>query len=319
MTADRPTQDNSQSGIPWWKLHLRSLAAGVLAVVVVAASGVYLGGFRTASSSHSVTTTTSSATVSKISTTSTLPPVGTGYLATGASFVDFIQWNNSSGNLSGSEQTVNTTGNTPNLSTTSGTFRVTGSLDGSTISLSFDGSNGGAAVFGTATEESVVLNFPQSDGTLAPITFLKADAAQFNNAVTQLQGAIQEANQSAIQEAQALQEQQLSSIETTGIVIGTMQGSYSTKGASDMKEFTFGQLPLAICYDVSGSSVGTLSYEIGFSQYNPIYDSSGATASSNTSGCVLDPGNDSGQETFDVAMSGTGSYSVTVKQQRPVG
>lgn len=328
------TNPSAPSGGTRRQQRSRKVLFGSLAGIVIVGGGIYFTeqapSNQTNVSAVSHQTVTSAAFVPTTTTASKSPSpslIGTGYLAAGSTFVDFIQWNNSSGSLSGSEQNVTATGSPPNLSTENGTSRVSGVLRGSTISISLDG---GAPVFGAATETSIVLNFPQPDGTLSPITFHKAGVTQFNNAVIQLNNTIQAANQSALeaaqqaalqaaQQAKAAKGQELSSIEATGNVIGTIDNSYSTPGASDMTELTFGQLPLAICYQVSGSSVGILSYEIGISSFHPLYDSSGATASSNTTGCVLDPGNDMGQDTFDVAMSGTGSFSVTVKQENPSG
>ncbi len=227
MTANPPQPNNNHPEIPWWKLHLKSLVAVAFVIVILAVSGVYLGESRTSSSLHLVTTTTSSTTVSNVKTTSTFPPVGTGYLATGASFVDFIQWSDGNDTLSGSAQVITTTGQPPNMSTTSNTIRVTGTIQGSTISLSFGGA---AATFGTVSGESVVLNFPQSDGTLAPITFQQANAAAYNKATAGLENAINTENQVASQ-AQAVQAQ-LSKIDSQVQVVDSDLSSLSTTGLS---------------------------------------------------------------------------------------
>ena len=134
----------------------------------------------------------------------TAPPVGSGYLATGSNFMEFIQWNDNGGNLVGSLQAVSTSGQSPNLTTTSDRGSVTGSLNGSSLSLSFDG---GAPAFGTLSGGSFTLNIPQSDGTLAPVTFQGATAAQFNDDVSELHGRVNQANQTA-SNAQALQQKQ---------------------------------------------------------------------------------------------------------------
>lgn len=214
MTAKQPSQNNNQSETPWWKLHLKPLGAGIFGIVVLAAGSFYLGGSRTSSSLHPVTptSTTMSTSASGIRTTSTVSPVGTGYLAAGTSFVDFIQWNDSNGTLSGSAQIITTKGQSPNVVTASNTLPIAGTIHGSTISLSFGniwtGSlAGGAAIFGTFTGNSLTLNFPQSDGNLAPITFQRATAVVFNDAVAQLQNTLNSENQ-ATSQAQASQAQQ---------------------------------------------------------------------------------------------------------------
>jgi hypothetical protein len=75
---------------------------GLPSVLLVAGGGIYLGR-RLFSLSPSSASGTAGA-------PSTLPPVGTGYLATGPDFVDFIQWNDSNSNLSRSAQAVTTRG-----------------------------------------------------------------------------------------------------------------------------------------------------------------------------------------------------------------
>src|SRR5579884_3983124 len=84
----------------WWQW---AIVATI--VLVVSAGGTYLGGFGSTSSTGGIATW--------------LPPVGTGFLATGPSFVDFIQWNDNNGNLSGTAQTVIVQGSPPNASTES--------------------------------------------------------------------------------------------------------------------------------------------------------------------------------------------------------
>jgi hypothetical protein len=97
-----------------------------------------------------------------------------------------------------------TTGQAPNLSTTSNTLRITGTMQGSTITLSFDD---GPDAFGTLSGGSFTLNFPQPDGTLSPITFNSASASQYNSVLTNLKQRIAQANQTAAN-AQALQQEE---------------------------------------------------------------------------------------------------------------
>lgn len=94
MIAKQSPLNNNQSETPWWKLHLKPLGAGILGIAVLAAGSFYLGGSRTSSSLHPVTptSTTMSSTASNIRTTSTLSPVGTGYLVTGANIRQVADW-----------------------------------------------------------------------------------------------------------------------------------------------------------------------------------------------------------------------------------
>lgn len=126
-------------------------------------------------------------------------PVGSGYLATDSNSVAFIQWVDDHGTVSGSAQIVGTQGTAPKLTLTSTTERVTGTVDGSTLHISFDGA---PDTFGTVAGSRVTLNFPQSDGTLASTTFRKASTSAFDDAVSKLRAAVARSNQQA-QAAQA--------------------------------------------------------------------------------------------------------------------
>src|ERR1700728_3490011 len=164
----------------WWII-------AVLAVLLVSAGGVYLGTRPSSSPSHPANA------------------VGTGYLAKGSGFVIFIQWNDDNGSLRGSAQVLTTTGEAPNLTNGSQTVSVTGSLEGSTITLSF---NDGAPTFGTLSNGSFTVNFPQSDGSLSPVTFASATASQYNTALAKLNNEITKENRTAENAEELAQEQQ---------------------------------------------------------------------------------------------------------------
>ncbi len=71
---------------------------------------------------------------------------------------------------------------------------------------------------------------------------------------------------------------------------------------------------LQICWVVKGGSVASLSYEIG----SPLAGSTvlyGQGGSQNSTGCLYDPGNDTGTEIFAVNESGIGSYAVSLNEQ----
>src|ERR1700728_4677538 len=70
-------------------------------------------------------------------TTTTLPPVGAGYLASGSGFVDFIQWIDRGGKLAGTAQAVTSQGSAPNITTNNETLTLRGDRKGSQISLRF--------------------------------------------------------------------------------------------------------------------------------------------------------------------------------------
>lgn len=133
------------------------------------------------------------------------PAVGSGYLETDPSDAAFIQWNDTNGKLDGTLQLVSVSGQPPNASTSSTSLVVKGSITGSTISLSFDGS---ALQFGTLSGGSFTINIPQSDGTLAGLTFAASSATSFNQAVAKLQSDVDQANQTAANAQALAQEEQ---------------------------------------------------------------------------------------------------------------
>lgn len=152
----------------------------LVGVVLIGGLAAVLVNLRSSSNS------TSPASVS--GTTSTVPgqgAVGTGYLATDSGDVIFIQWTQSGTSVNGTAEVDTLSGTPPNQSVSTKTINVTGQLQGSTITLSF---NGGTEVFGTLSGGSFTVNFPQTDGSLAPVTFTSATATQFNQALAALQG-----------------------------------------------------------------------------------------------------------------------------------
>lgn len=187
----------------------RLLLAIAAAVIVVAGGTAFAitvtshSGSAPRRTPHSVSSSIASSTDAVPTTVIGVSPVGSGFLASGDGFVDFIQWTNDHGQLSGSAQAIGVSGQVPDTQTTNETLTVSGSLNGSTLSLSFDG---GAATFGTFTGNGFTLNFPQPDGTLAPVPFHHAAAAAFDDQVTTIRQNVananaREANAEAIQQA----------------------------------------------------------------------------------------------------------------------
>jgi len=118
------------------------------------------------------------------------PPAPGGYLATGSNYVLFIQFTNTNGILSGEwDEADETTDNPPQVRTFNSTFsaNLAGtqfnlSVNGRTYAGSFDGSN-------------FTIEFPQTDGTLAPISLSAASIDDYNNAVRQLQQNVSQQDQ----------------------------------------------------------------------------------------------------------------------------
>jgi hypothetical protein len=161
--------------------------------------------------------------------------VGSGYLAKESEAIVFIQWNQSGKNLSGSAQVEALSGDPPNQSVSTDTISVSGQINGSTITLSF---NDGAKVFGTLSGGTFTVNFPQRDGSLAPVRFTAATASQFNNALTALQGNTGSANESAAA-AQAVASEEQSIDKAAQAVEGDISGLSVTQNlSSDLGEFS---------------------------------------------------------------------------------
>ena len=129
---------------PWWQW-----AVAAVAVLTVLGGGLLLG--------RSALKPASSRFAGTRGSTSSPPATGTGYLASDSGDVLFIQWNDDNGHIDGTVQVVTASGNPPDASTTSNTVSVTGSIQGSSISLSFDGS---PLQFGTVAGGSFSVNFP---------------------------------------------------------------------------------------------------------------------------------------------------------------
>ena len=204
----------SRSQLWWW-----ALPVGVVVLVAIATAiliGVHGSGNQATSARGGSTTTTTS------------PPVGNGYLSSNSNTAIFIQWNQSGQSVSGTAQADSITGSPPNESLSTNTITVTGQQNGSTISLSF---NGHTEEFGTITSGSFTLNFPQSDGSLAPVTFQQSSTSAFNSAVAALNAAISQANQTAAEKAQ-IQKQQAAingDLQTVNDDITTLnRASFST-------------------------------------------------------------------------------------------
>lgn len=186
-----PAGDRKWYSPRWW---------WVFPIAALLAAGVGIGLLSTNSASNPTPQSRSSSN----STASTQPAVGTGSLADLSSEVIFIQWNQSGDSFSGTAQDDSVTGNPPDQTLSSQTLNVTGQLNGSSISLSF---NSGDQEFGTIEFGHFTLNFPQQDGTLAPVTFHAASSNEFNADVGTLHSEISQDNQTAAnQQAIARQE-----------------------------------------------------------------------------------------------------------------
>jgi hypothetical protein len=181
----------------WYSPRLWWIIPGVLVLGAAGAGAVV----ATRPKSHVAAPSTHSRSTNKTASNA----VGTGYLASTNDGVIFIQWTQTGDMLSGTAEDDTLSGSPPNQTVATDTITVSGQVNKSQISLSF---NGGASVFGTLSGGSFTVNFPQTDGSLAAITFRAASATQFNQALSNLQSNTGSANQSAAQAETITSEQQ---------------------------------------------------------------------------------------------------------------
>lgn len=119
---------------------------------------------------------------------STSQPVGSGYLAMTSIADVFLQWQVTGSTVKGTAEDVSVTGMPPHASTTRTTASVRGTIQGSSISLSF---NSGVRHFGTFSGSSFTIDVPLANGILAPLTFRQATAQRYNAVVATLQSTVE--------------------------------------------------------------------------------------------------------------------------------
>ncbi len=134
-------------------------------------------------------TGTSSNTGSKPSNNPSTPG---GYLATGSTYVLFIQFTNTNGTLSGEWDEAYDVRNTNNVLQVN-TFNTSFSalLNGTQFNLTIDGHT----YAGSFNGNNVTIEFPQQDGTLTPITLTPASVSDYNNAIAAFENSVNQANQ----------------------------------------------------------------------------------------------------------------------------
>ena len=137
--------------------------------------------------------TVQTVTLTSAQTPTTNPPSPSGYLASGSNYVLFIQFINTNGTLSGEWNEADVVANTStnvlqvnpfhtNFSAFLNGTQFNLDVNGHTYAGSFDGNN-------------VTIEFPQQDGTLAPITLTPSSIDNDNIAITNLQNNVNQENQ----------------------------------------------------------------------------------------------------------------------------
>ena len=125
------------------------------------------------------------------------------YLATGSSSVEFIQWEPTTGNAIRGTLTADTVSGAAGQQTIS-SQRVpfTGTVKGSSVTLTFSVLFSSSSIYGTLSDSSLTLQIPQSSGMITSGTLTQSDTTAYNAAVAALSRRLGHANQVA-QAAQA--------------------------------------------------------------------------------------------------------------------
>jgi len=139
------------------------------------------------------------------------------YLASGSSYVDFIQWETTSGSSVQGTMTVDTASGTAPAETISASrYPFTGTINGSSVTFTFSGFLTSGTIYGTLNGGTLPLQVPQSDGSIQAGTLTQSDTSTYNSAVTALNQRVRHANVlAAAAQAQAQQQQQNAQAEQT--------------------------------------------------------------------------------------------------------
>jgi hypothetical protein len=170
------------------------------------------------------------------STAATTTLASRGYLFTTATEAEFIQLTVASTNLSGTLDVVELAGTT----TTSQHDSFTGSETGQSVTLTFSQGFGSIVnISGASSNGALVLNFPQSDGSLNSTAFVPSTIAAYNTALVQLQGeaATAQASQAAAVEQAQLDQAVTSAAQKVEADISRLQsdGFGSTSLSADLQ------------------------------------------------------------------------------------
>jgi len=182
----------------WYKSRTKrvKLALGCGAVLALllffSGIGVAVGGVNFVTQSHQAAIAVSPG-VTHLPTLTPNPPAPDGYLATGSSYVLFIQFTNTNGTLSGEWNEADVVTNTYQNILQVSPFHTSFSafLNGTQFNLDVNG----RMYAGSFDGNNVTIEFPQQDGTLAPITLTPASIDNYNNAITNLQNTVNQENQ----------------------------------------------------------------------------------------------------------------------------
>jgi len=156
--------------------------------------GTAVGKVNFVTLSHQAAITISSG-VTHVPTPMPNPPAPGGYLASGSNYVLFIQFTNTNGTLAGewneADVVTNTSTNMLQVIPLHTSFNAI--LNGTQFNLEVNGHS----YAGSFNGNNVTIEFPQQDGTLAPITLTPARIDDYNTAITNLQNSVNQGNQNS--------------------------------------------------------------------------------------------------------------------------
>ena len=134
------------------------------------------------------------------------------YLCSGITSDELLQWKDSGGgDLSGTYQYADLSGQAPSEQVSSSSGNLTGTLNGTAITMSIGLSQD---LYGTLSSGQLTLNVPQQDGTIQAVTCRQASIDDWNKAVGALNSRAGSDNQQASQaQAQASHDQAVSTAQ----------------------------------------------------------------------------------------------------------
>jgi hypothetical protein len=127
------------------------------------------------------------------------PGVST-YLCSGSTNDMLLQWRDSSGDLSGTYENAQLSGQAPSQQVSANNGELSGTLDGSAITLTVGFSQ---PLYGSLSNGQLALNVPQSDGTIQAGTCNQSSLSDWNKAVAALNSQADSNNQAANRAAAA--------------------------------------------------------------------------------------------------------------------
>jgi hypothetical protein len=125
------------------------------------------------------------------------PGVNT-YLCSGSTDDMLLQWRDASGDLSGTYEDAQLSGQAPSQQVSADNGELSGTLDGTAITLSVGFSQ---PLYGTLSGSQLTLNVPESNGTIQASTCNQSSLSEWNKAVAALNGQVGSDNQAANQAA----------------------------------------------------------------------------------------------------------------------